>query len=390
MSGKRLIVLLLLGLCPLLCVSAKEHKKRLNWVTVDSLAADTMSKKELRNYKAKMFFKNAAEFADDWFMRGLDTNYVALPKHRFKLAYSSDVGNVFTSIKCTGVPYYESLNIYMHSNFTPKMGFQVGYRNLSIGYQWNLFKGYNNFKIGLNQSAFGLEFNQRKTAYAHGFFDATAIDGRLDLQPGDMNVNTISLSGWFALNRRRFSMPAAVKQSFIQRHSAGSILIYASYSYWDINVVNEDICSRSGGLRELELYQASAGIGYGYNYTPNRGKILLHISGGPMIAFLNKMIITGDSRLFLSTPNYNFIFSQKINPEYPVYLTGQAKVAFVWNISELFYLSVSATGTNTRFLSKDNVLKTDSKTALDYNPEIKMRLNAWDWNAVFYLGIRFL
>ena len=109
-----------------------------------------------------------------------------------------------------------------------------------------------------------------------------------------------------------------------------------------------------------------------------------------MIAFLNKMIITGDSRLFLSNPNYNLIFSQKINPEYPVYLTGQVKVAFVWNISDLFYLSLSATGTNTRFLSKDNILKTDSKTALDYNPEIKMRLNAWDWNAVFYLGIRFL
>ena len=103
MSGKRLIVLLLLGLCPFLCVSAKERKKKLNWVTVDSLAADTMSKKELRAYKAKMFFVNAADFADDWFMRGLDTNYVALPKHRFKLAYSSDIGNVFTTIRCSGV-----------------------------------------------------------------------------------------------------------------------------------------------------------------------------------------------------------------------------------------------------------------------------------------------
>ena len=390
MSGKRLIVLLLLGLCPFLSVCAKERKKKLNWVTVDSLAADTMSKKELRAYKAKMFFVNAADFADDWFMRGLDTNYVGLPKHRFKLAYSSDIGNIFTTIRCSGVPYYENLNIYMHSNFTPKMGFQVGYRNLNLGFQWNLYKGYSNFKIGLNQSAFGIELLQRKTAYAHGFFDASAIEGRLDLQPGEMNVNTLSLSGWFAINRRRFSMPAAIKQSYIQRHSAGSILIYASYSYWDINVVSEEICSRAGGLRELELYQAAVGIGYGYNYTPNHGKILLHISGGPMLAFLNKMVITGDSRLFLPNPNYNLIFSQKINPEYPVYVTGQAKVAFVWNITDLFYFSLSAQGSNTRFLSKDNVFKTDSKTALDYNPEIHMHLNAWDWNAVLYFGIRFL
>lgn len=48
-------------------------------------------------------------------------------------------------------------------------------------------------------------------------------------------------------------------------------------------------------------------------------------------------------------------------------------------------------GLDTNYVAfKDNVLKTDSQTQLDYNPEIKMRLNAWDWNAVLYLGIRFL
>lgn len=339
--------------------------------------------------KARQFFDKIGKFADEWFMRGVDTSYLSLPKHRFKLSYLSDVGSVYTIIRCFDVPYYENIDARMKSNVLPKMGFLVGFRNINFGYLWNLYQHYTNFKLSLTQNAFGIELQRRQTFYAKGYIDASAIDGRLDLEAGSIAVSTTFLSGYVALNRKRFSMPAAFNQSYIQKHSAGSVLLYADYMYTNMAYNRDELITRTGGMHEIELYQTALGVGYGYNYTPNGGKILMHISGGPLLAFFNRMLVTGDSRMFLQNNNYNIIFSQKIKPQYKVYVTGRIRAAFVYNINERFLLAVYGVCNNIRFRSKDTPFHTDTQVNLDYNSEVGMRLMTWDWNAVFQLGVRF-
>ena len=352
-------------------------------------AKETKGTKESRAIKTKQFFEKVGKFADEWYMRGLDTAYVGLPKHRFKLALSSDIGNVYTIIQCSDIPYYESLDMRMRSNLTPKIGLVIGYRNLGIGYSVNLYKGYSNLKFSITQSAFGLEFRMRKASYTKGYIDAASTEGRYDLSPGDLRVTTFFLNAYYAFNRKRFSMPAAFNQSYIQRRSAGSVLIYADFLYSDIENLTDALITQGGGLREMELYQTAVGVGYGYNYTPNKGKFLLHVSGGVELAFFNRMLITGDSRMFMPNSSYNLIFSQKIKPQYWVYVTGRVKLALVYNINDRFFIAANAVVNNIRFKSKDHVYKTDSATGPDTNPEVSMRLMTWDWNAVLLLGVRF-
>ena len=211
------------------------------------------------------------------------------------------------------------------------------------------------------------------------------------LRSGDIATTTFFLSGYVALNRRKFSMPAAFNASFIQRKSAGSALIVADFIYSRMALLSDALVSRTGGVNEMELYQIAIGAGYGYNYTPNKGKFLLHVSATPMLAVLNRMIITGDDRMFMpDEAGYNLILSRKIKPEFPVYITGQAKVALAYNISPRFVLAFNTVVNNIRFKAKDRMIATGSTSTLTDNPEIRMRMMTWDWNAVLYFGVRFL
>lgn len=147
----------------------------------------------------------------------------------------------------------------------------------------------------------------------------------------------------------------------------------------------------AGGMRSMELYQVALGVGYGYNYTPNKGKLLLHISAAPLLVFFNRMIQTGDTRMITDAEKmgFNLIFSRKIKPKFPVYVSGIVKAAVVWNINDRFALAASAVVNNIRFRAYDTLYEADKEIDEKYNPHIDMSLMTWDWKANFYLLVRF-
>ena len=339
----------------------------------------------------KNWINRLLDRADRFFMKNVDPNYLMLPQHRFRIAISGDWGSVYTSMHCNDIPYYENVYMSFGSNVAPKLGLVFSYRNTNIGYSVDLFRGYSNFKFSILQNGFGIELFRRKTTFSGGGIESSGTGGKLEVGSGDIATTTFFLSGYVALNRRKFSMPAAFNASFIQRKSAGSALIVADFIYSRMALLSDALVSRTGGVNEMELYQIAIGAGYGYNYTPNKGKFLLHVSATPMLAVLNRMIITGDDRMFMpDEAGYNLILSRKIKPEFPVYITGQAKVALVYNISPRFVLAFNTVVNNIRFKAKDRMIATGSTSTLTFNPEIRMRTMTWDWNAVLYFGVRFL
>jgi len=341
--------------------------------------------------KAKVFFKKVGVFADEWFSRDIDTAYLVLPKYRFRLAINSEFGSVHTYMNADKIPYYGDAKVRFHSNVTPKLGLLIGFRNLQLGYAMDLFKGYSNFSLSLCQNAFGFEVLRRKTFYAHGYIDASEVEGRTELESGDIGVTTLFVDAYIVFNRKRFSMPAAFKQSYIQRKSAGSVLAYLNFLYTDMWLENEKFANMTGGVKSMELYQVAIGLGYGYNFTPNRGKVLIHLSAVPQLVFFNRMLTTGDSRLFLDEDQFGFnlIFSRKVKPSSPVYVTGTVRTAVVWNINDRFSVALTALCNNIRFRSKDTLFEADKEIDPAYNPEITTALWTWDWKANVYLTVRF-
>lgn len=339
--------------------------------------------------KRQGWWKRLMTRADKHFLKNVNTDYIGLPLHHFTIAFNGDYGSVYTSLRLSNVSYYENVTAKFGSNVTPKAGFVLGFRNMSFGYSWDLFRGYSNIKFTLMQNFYGIELFRRKTTFSGGYIDASATEGRVELSSSDMSTTTFFLSGYIALNRRKFSMPAAFKASYIQKRSAGSVLIVADFIYSKLAYLNPDFIKRTGGLHDIELYQIAIGAGYGYNYTPNHGKVLLHISATPMLAIFNRMIITGDDSMFMpEDAGYNLIFSRKIKPRFPVYITGQAKAAIVYNINSRFVLNFNAVVNNIRFRAKDKMIATGEQTTITDNPVINMRLMTWDWNANLFFAVR--
>ena len=347
------------------------------------------TKSAIRAEKARKNYIKLNGFANRWFLKGVDTTYIGLPRHPFKVALSGDFGSVLTLFNCDDVPYYESISSRMESNITPKLGFVVGYRNLNFGYSWNLYRGYSNFKFSIVQNAYGIEIQRRKTNYAKGYIDASAIDGKQTLSSSDMSVRTLFITAYYALNRKKFSMPAAFNQSFIQKKSAGSVLFFADFINYDMVSNSDGLINKAGGVKEMELYQIAIGVGYGYNYTPNRGKILLHISAAPYLTVFNHLLITGDDRLYNPGAAYHQVFSRKVKPQYPVYVTGRVKAAFVYNINPYCVMSLHGVVNNIRFRSNDRIYDTDDELVNSTIPKVKMHIMTWDWNVVLNIGVRF-
>lgn len=342
--------------------------------------------------KAKQNWAKFMNFSDRWFSRGIDTNYLALPKYPFRIAYKSEVGGAHTFLDSEGLPYFGNLTARFHTNPTPKMGLNVAFRNFNLGYMIDLFKGYSNFGLAFIQNAWGLDIQRRKTFYAHGYFDASEVEGQSEIEAGDISMTTLFVSAYYAFNNKKFSIPAAVKQSYIQRKSAGAPLLYADFRYSDMMFKEDAYIVQAGGTKEIELYQIAVGVGYGYNYTPNNGKVLLHLSVIPMLTVFNQMLLTGDSRMFWHNEeeDYNLVFSRKVAPRFPVFFTGTARAAVVWNINDRFVLALNGVVHNIRFRMRDKMFEIDREDLdLYYNTIINAHLMTWDWKADLVFGVRF-
>ena len=107
---RSIVINILLPICFLFFIADVEAKVKVRTndgelVSIEQLADSSVVDSVLQN-KAKAFFKKVGVFADNWFMRGADTNYIALPKYRFRLAINGEAGSVHTILSSEHIPYY--------------------------------------------------------------------------------------------------------------------------------------------------------------------------------------------------------------------------------------------------------------------------------------------
>ena len=343
---------------------------------IESNSDNSVDVKEKSKSWLNKALKAAESFLDEMAISGVDTSYLALPKYGWKLAFSSNFAGIKTNVSGHDLPVYENIDVNMKSKLNGQASVAFGYRSASFKYSWDWAHGYSrDFNFSLLDNPVGIEIRNHTTDGMYGMLDASSSDGNMKVKKGDVTMKATIINAYYAFNAKKYSLPAAMDQSLIQKKSAGSITAYALFLSANMQANNRELINAMSTLKKIELYQAALGLGYGYNFTPNKGKFLLHVSAAPLLVFFNKSFLTGSMELPLFEEDeevFELDMSAEVKTRHKMFLTAIARASLFYNINDHFYLGANALVNDVRFDSKD---------------DIKMKMKDWIINA--QIGIRF-
>ncbi|MBQ7631188.1 MAG: DUF4421 family protein [Paludibacteraceae bacterium] len=338
--------------------------------------------------KGLLFFYRTGNWVDNYLRKGIDTSYIDLPEHSWRIAYTNAMVGVNSNLTSTtpDIPDYGTLTFTLLNKTTPSvdLGFYAAYRGFGFGYSWDAIHAYaQRLSFSFGSKFIGIDFGIQTSTNIH---TNVLLNGQALWNQGNAGViiTNASLNLWYALNAAHYSHQAAVKQSYIQKKTAGSLLLHLSYlssqvDFSDTIKVPEAqkplLPALMSNLTAVRTRQVAVGIGYGINYTPNHGKVVLHLSAAAMLVTYSVNLASyylpdSIAKDLPGQPMYN------LPPAYPVHVSGNMRAAVSWEINKWVHLNVWATAENIRFRSKPTV---------NYNT---ISLENWDWKVQASVGVR--
>ena len=329
------------------------------------------------------FFYLVGQWMDNFCLSGVDTNYIYLPEHSWRVALTNSEVGVYTQLAHEYAPG-SVVALNAHTQPSIELGFNLGYRGFGFGYAWDVKSAYaRNWNISFGSKWFGFEFARQRSTNISAKMTYNGDEAEsLDIEQGALWITNTYISGWYALNGTHYSHNAAIKQGYIQRKTAGSLLLQLAY-FSSILQATDQFPHIQEGLSWLTFFdnvnqmwtqQIAVGLGYGINYTPNQGKFLLHASAWAQLVCysIDKVgFVLPDSiaKTLPGEPMYN------LHPEKPVYVTGNMRVGMSWEINKWVHISLWANAQNLRFKS------TTGDAAY-------LSLNNWNWHTHLSIGVR--
>jgi hypothetical protein len=350
-------------------------------------AAQTEVKQEKAPTKGLLFFYRIGDWANNYLRQGIDTNYIDLPEHSWRVAAtlaSSGINSRITSIS------EDSWSLLNGAQPSVDVGFYAGYRGIGFGYSWDVLHAYSRrLSFSFGSKYIGIDFSLQTTS------DLTTRLAYGDEVLGELGKNLMTITNanlgiWYALNSAHYSHNAAVKQSYIQKKTAGSLLLHLSYMsnqihFRDTLQYTDPVAQYTrallptimSGMTGMTTRQIAVGVGYGINYTPNKGKVVLHASAACMLVCysVNHIMYYLPDSLRDDLPSGEPMFV--LHPAIPVHVTGNVRAAVSWEINKWVHLSAWATGDHLRF---------HSAPAAAGNT---ISLANWSWKAQLNIGVRF-
>ena len=360
-------------------------------VALVSVFSAAQAKQEKAPSKGLLFFYRTGRWVDNYLTRGIDTSYIALPEHSWRLAYTNAMVGVHSTLSSSSIfatpdgPQEITLSLLNKTTPSVDLGFYAGYRGFGFGYSWDALNAYaQRLSFSFGSKFIGIDFGIQTSTNITTHVD---LDHSYSWDQGKTNIviTNASLNIWYALNAAHYSHQAAVKQSYIQKKSAGSLLLHLAYQSSQVDL--QDTVKIPGAERPLipslmsnitavRTRQIAIGIGYGINYTPNKGKVVLHASAAAMLVTYSVNLISyyfpdSIASELPSNPMFN------LEPSFPVHVTGNMRAAVSWEINKWVHLNAWATGEHIRFRSKPTV------------HENVMSLKNWNWKVQASVGVRF-
>ena len=233
----------------------------------------------------------------------VDSNYIEVPEKPWRviLRLKETVVDVdYDNSMTAGTDDRLDWNLCFTPPTSASVGFWAGYRGLGLSYATSLVKNAGrHFSFGATGAKYGFNFRLRRfntdetTLTSKTFFDGKMVeeskeDGRLD---APVWIRSVYINGYYVFNGRRYSQAAAYNQSVIQRRSAGSFLLGATWyqsSFDYSNKKNAEMILLSNNVNRIKLHQANIGFGYGYNLVPFRG-FVINAMAMPTLSFYNRV-----------------------------------------------------------------------------------------------------
>lgn len=280
MKGRIIICCLLLALNAV----GQEH----NTIDTDSIDSESTPKsKQILIGR----LRQAQRYLDNKIKSKVDSHYIEVPDKPWR---------VILRLKRTAVDVdYDNFIEFPEWNETSdwrlciepptsaSIGFWVGYRGTGISFSKSLVKNAGRyFSFTTTGAKYGFNFRLRRFNTSETTLKATTYkDGKLEEAPMDTAytmpapvwIRSVYINGYYVFNGRRYSQAAAYNQSVIQRRSAGSLLVGATWyqSSFDYSEYkNAVFMLLSHNVGKIKVHQANLGVGYGYNFVPFRGFVI--------------------------------------------------------------------------------------------------------------------
>ena len=262
------------------------------------------------------------------------------------------------------------------------IGFWVGYRGTGVSYSKSLSKNAGRYySFSTTGAKYGFNFRLRRFNTDDAQFSAKDYkDDQVIGEPYDTAftmrapvwIRSVYVNGYYVFNGRHYSQAAAYNQSVIQRRSAGSLLLGAtwyqsSFDYSDID--NAFFMVIGNGIHRIKVHQANIGVGYGYNWVPLRG-LVVNAMAMPTISVYNRIKV------------YKYGFNYYLAPEDPVDDYGE------WNTETKTWANGKSEKPLTMWKEGDNNIyywdegSETSYSALRLNLDLRLGI-AYNWKNYF-------
>lgn len=260
--------------------------------------------------------KQLQAFLDKRAKKKVDPNYIEVPDKpwRVMLRFKESMVQVDydnSMVEPNAPQNHLDWSLCFKPPVATSIGFWVGYRGTGISYSFPITKkSGRQFSISSTGAKYGFNFRLRRFSTDETTFSSQiVVDGKTVDEYSEEShmysaawIRSVYVNGYYVFNGRRYSQAAAYNQSVIQRRSAGSFLLGAtwyqsSFDYSD--PANEGIIFFGNNVSRIKLHQANIGVGYGINWVPVRG-LVVNLMAMPTISVYNRV------KVYKYKSNYNF------------------------------------------------------------------------------------
>ena len=276
----------------------------LNTVAQEKETIDSVSTQESKPNLMERLHQ-VQQYLDTKAKAKVDPTYIEVPDKPWRviLRYKENAVDVDYS-QSVDIPAYNEhadWNLSFEPPLASSIGFWVGYRGTGFSYSKSLTKNAGRYySISSTGAKYGFNFRLRRFNTKDARFSSTdrnletGVESEIDsavIMPSPVWIRSVYINGYYVFNGRRYSQAAAYNQSVIQRHSAGSFLLGAtwyqsSFDYSDYT--NAAYMIIGHGIHRIKVHQANLGIGYGYNWVPLRG-LVVNVMAMPTISVYNRV-----------------------------------------------------------------------------------------------------
>lgn len=213
-----------------------------------------------------------------------DVRYVVRPEPHWTFRIKTEGSGSFMHIRSINEDAGHN-DYVITSTYNQNIGLSANYRGLSVSLSVNPLKilgKYSDTEFDFNHynNQYGIDFNYSRKRRLRG--RSRLFDYSHQQTLHHSRYRQTALDAYWVFNGKRFSYPAVFNNTWIQRRSAGSALLTATYYDALLTTNGEiDILEKDGlTMHNTKLRFFTLGCGYAYNFVPSQ-HWLIHLSLQP-------------------------------------------------------------------------------------------------------------